>query len=333
MKYGVCGLGSIGKRHLDLAIKMNANGRFKEIAGFDTRHDRLDEANQDGVTLYQDFGDFARDLDFAIICVPTSKHIPVINRMLEHSTPHLFIEKPLSHSLAGCDELEFSYLRNAKTVMVGYLLRFHPIINRLKQLIDSGVCGNILTVRAESGFYLPYWHPWEDYRDFYMSWKAGGGGALLDTSHEINYLQYLFGEISEVNGFFGTVSDLEITSDDLVLFNCKFASGLRGEIHLDLLQFEESRYCKLVGSEAVVHADLVSNKLSTYAKSEKAWSVEEIPVDFDKIYLDELEHFVDVALNGGEVRSPISQARDTMGVIEAVRRSTENGQSIRLPIY
>ena len=36
----------------------------------------------------------------------------------------------------------------------------------------------------------------------YMSWKTGGGGVLLDTSHEINYMQYIFGEISDVSGFY-----------------------------------------------------------------------------------------------------------------------------------
>ena len=71
------------------------------------------------------------------------------------------------------------------------MLRLHPVLNKAKDLIDKDTIGRVLNVRAESGFYLPFWHPWEDYKDFYMSWKTGGGGALLDTSHEIDYLMWI----------------------------------------------------------------------------------------------------------------------------------------------
>ena len=104
----------------------------------------------------------------------------------------------------------------SKAFIVGYMLPKHPVLLKVKDLITSERFGRILSVRAESGFYLPKWHPWEDYRDFYMSWKTGGGGALLDTSHEINYLQWLFGDFVEVNGIFGKVSDLFLEGlDDL----------------------------------------------------------------------------------------------------------------------
>ena len=71
--------------------------------------------------------------------------------------------------------------------------------------------------RAECGLYLPNWHPWEDYRKFAMAHKNQGEGVLLDTSHEINYLQRLFGKVKDVHGLVGKFSDLEITSDDLSL--------------------------------------------------------------------------------------------------------------------
>ena len=59
-----------------------------------------------------------------------------------------------------------------------------------------------------------------------MSWKTGGGGALLDTSHEINYLQYLFGDIENVSGEMRTISDLEISSDDLAVGTFTFKNAI-----------------------------------------------------------------------------------------------------------
>ena len=78
----------------------------------------------------------------------------------------------------------FHHNRTGKHAMVGYMLRLHPLLIRAKEIIEKEeILGRVLSVRSECGFYLPFWHPWEDYRDFYMSWKTGGGGALLDISH------------------------------------------------------------------------------------------------------------------------------------------------------
>ena len=85
----------------------------------------------------------------------------------------------------------FEQKQKGKLVALGYMLHHHPVIKKMRDIINKGILGRVLLVRAEAGFYLPQWHPWEDYRDFYMSWKTGGGGALLDLSHEINYLQWI----------------------------------------------------------------------------------------------------------------------------------------------
>ena len=124
-----------------------------------------------------------------------------------------------------------------------------------------------------------------------MSWKTGGGGVLLDTSHEINYMQYIFGEISDVSGFYGTVSDLEITSDDMSLINCRFKNGIYGHIHLDLLQFEASRTCKVIGTEGVCVMDLMKRTISISKKDDEEWKTEAFDFDFNELYDTEMTTF------------------------------------------
>ena len=68
------------------------------------------------------------------------------------------------------------------------MLRHHPAVRKVKSIIDTGSLGRVLRYHSECGMYLPNWHPWEDYRDFYMSDIDGGGGALLDISHEIDLI-------------------------------------------------------------------------------------------------------------------------------------------------
>ena len=166
-----------------------------------------------------------------------------------------------------------------------------------------------------------------------MSWKTGGGGASFDISHEIDYLQWLFGEIEEVQGMMGTISDLEITSDDLALAIFKFKSGIFGQLQLDLLQFEESRYCKIIGTEGVLKADIVNNKIIYNTKSKQDWITENISVDFDDIYLEEYQNVISY-FNGTDSEVVTGkQAYKSLEVIEAVRRSHSYGNRIKLPLY
>ena len=68
-----------------------------------------------------------------------------------------------------------------------------------------------------------------------MAHKKQGGGVLLDTSHEINYLQRLFGQVKNIQGIVGKFSNLEITSDDLALSILKFRNNIIGHVHLGFI--------------------------------------------------------------------------------------------------
>jgi predicted dehydrogenase len=335
VNYAVLGLGSIGVRHAKIAERIRQICGIERIRAFDISPERRAQFAQPaaGTEVVASLEEAVSDAHVVVVCVPTSKHIPVVEALRSLGQFHLFIEKPLSHTLEGCDELVFAQQRAGKVTAVGYLLRFHPVLARLREMISTGMLGRVLTVRAESGFFLPQWHPWEDYRDFYMSWKTGGGGALLDTSHEINYLQWIFGRIVEVKGYFDTVSDLEISSDDLALAHCRFESGAYGEVHLDLLQFDESRYCKVIGTEAVAVADLISNTIRSHRRGDKDWTTETFKVNYDDIYDAEVREFLQVCRTGGKLTSPASDALETMHVIEGVRRSHSFGVAVRLPVY
>ena len=84
----------------------------------------------------------------------------------------------------------------------------HPVVLKIQSLIKKKAIGKVIFAIAECGFYLPNWHPWEDYRKFYMAHKNQGGGVLLDTSHEINYLQRLFVKVKSIQGIVGKFSNL-----------------------------------------------------------------------------------------------------------------------------
>ena len=336
MKIAVIGTGSIGKRHLKTLSAIKSSEKIDEIRCYDKSPERVNEAIQkiENVTPCKKLAEAVNDVDIVFLCVPTSLHYAVWSDIKQIGDFHFFIEKPLSHSYENCDEMIFHHNRSGKHAMVGYMLRLHPLLLRAREIIQNETTlGRVLSVRSECGFYLPFWHPWEDYRDFYMSWKTGGGGALLDISHEIDYLMWLFGDISHVQGYSLTISDLEITSDDYVSSIFEFKNGIMGELHLDLLQPEESRSMKVIGTKGVMIADLMTNTIKYNTVENPEWITEAFEVDWDKVYEEEDSNVIKCVRGEESITTDIEQGAKVMQFIEAIRQSSANGSRIRLPLH
>ena len=320
MKISVIGAGSIGKRHLKTLSSLSPTEELDEIRSYDQNIERVKEATKgiDNVNIANSIEEAVNGVDIVFLCVPTSLHYDVWNKIKD---------------LGDFDKMIFHQKRINKHAFIGYMLRLHPVLNRAKDLIENDAVGKILSVRAESGFYLPFWHPWEDYRDFYMSWKTGGGGALLDTSHEIDYLMWMFGDISYAQGYTQTISDLEMTADDYTSCLFEFKNGIMGELHLDLLQPVESRYLKVVGSNGVLIADLIDNNITHNTIKNTEWKNEKIAVSYDDIYTTEVKNIINCVRGKESKITSIEEAAKVMQIVEAIRRSSSNGTRIRLPIY
>tara|TARA_A100001015_G_C15041726_1_gene740139 strand:+ start:3212 stop:4222 length:1011 start_codon:yes stop_codon:yes gene_type:complete len=335
MKISVIGVGSIGNKHLKILSDLSETENIEEIRCFDNNLERAKKAKKDNprIVVAESLKKAVNDVDLVYLCVPTSLHFDLWKKLKDIGDFNYFFEKPLSHSFKNCDEMIFHQKRIKKHAFIGYVLRYHPVLNRVRSLIEEGVFGKVLNVRAESGFYLPFWHPWEDYRDFYMSWKVGGGGALLDTSHEIDYLMWMFGDISYAQGYTQTISDLEMTADDYTSALFEFKNGIMGELHLDLLQPEESRYLKVIGSKGVLNADLTTNIISFNTIKNTKWEKEKIQVSGDDLYTKENKNVIDFIRGKDSRVVSIEEGAKVMQIIEAIRRSSSLGNRIRLPIY
>ena len=96
---------------------------------------------------------------------------------------NLFIEKPLSANLKGINSLKRQINKHNLTVLIAYVFRFEPSINYIKNILKKKKIGKVLYYRGEFSEYLPDFHPYEDYRKFYMARKSDGGGSILDQSH------------------------------------------------------------------------------------------------------------------------------------------------------
>lgn len=324
----VVGCGSIGRRHLSNLRQLGV----ERLSACDIQADRLEQVRLEigDVETFSDLGAaLAARPTASIICPITAYHIPLARQALEAGC-HLMIEKPLSHSREGVDELLEMAERQGRVVMVAYSMRFHPGLRQVKAVLDAGRLGKIYSVRASCGQYLPDWHPWEDYRKFYMSKRALGGGAILDISHEIDYLTWFFGDVARVACMYGTLSDLEIDSDDLgeILFG--FRSGVIGSLHLDLLQRTYRRTLEVVGSEGTLLWDYVKQQVEVFTVSAGGW--ESLPYTDERnvVFRGEAQHFLDCLAGRATPLVDGRSGKRTLEIVLAAKRAGDEGRTLAI---
>jgi len=152
---------------------------------------------------------------------------------------------------------------------------------------------------------LPDWRPNVDYRKIYSAIKELGGGVSIDLIHELDYLTYLFGMPDEIIRCIGKYSNLEISSDDLAIYICKYRDKLI-EVHLDYFGRIQKREVELYCGDKVIVGDILKNKLII---GDKEFCFEENPNDK---YIREMEYFIGCIENGVKTENEIQNAQSVL---------------------
>ena len=186
----VIGFGSIGQRHARLLREMGLSVHVY------SRRTLPDEKK------YQSLESALKEVhpEYVVIANETSEHYSTLKTVLSFEVPQVLVEKPLfSTSVESLPE-------NPKSqVCVAYNLRFHPLLQRLCSEINGQ---SVLLVQVYVGQYLPDWRPQQNYRNSYSVSRAQGGGVLRDLSHELDYLNWLFGPWQSLTALGGHYSSL-----------------------------------------------------------------------------------------------------------------------------
>ncbi len=290
MKFLICGLGSIGRRHLR---NLRALGQ-SDIILYRTHHATLPEEELAGSPVFTSLDEaLAQKPDAVIISNPTAAHMSVALPASAAGCA-LFIEKPVSHTLTGMHELRANLARSGKPVLVGYHFRFHPVLQQIKSLLASGSLGEPLSLTAHWGEYLPDWHPWEDYRQSYAARADLGGGAVLTLSHPLDYLRWLAGEVDSVSAQMGKISPLELSVEDYAEINLGFRSGAAGHVHLDYFEQPAAHWLEIITTNGFLRWVNASGSAEVYTVSTNSWQRLDPPAGFERnaMFLAEMAHFV-----------------------------------------
>jgi predicted dehydrogenase len=271
-----------------------------------------------------DLDDLLNDatLEAVVLATPVPTHHAVARRALE-AGKHVFVEKPLAWTVAEARELEALAAERGLTVMVGHLLRFHPGVIKLRELIESGQLGEVLYVygnRVNLGVIR---------EDENALWSLG--------VHDISVVLYLLGgrpvEVSARGECY-----VRPGVEDVVFGYVKLATGQVGHLHLSWLDPHKMRKMTVVGSKRMAVFDDMDpdRKVTIYDKGPVQTAPGKISTHTGDITIPEISReeplriecraFVE-AVRGGDPAHPANAAEGVavVEVLEAMQLSLDQG--------
>ena len=267
----IVGFGSIGKKHLSVIQDSLPSAEklvFKRSSPISEQIPGVSFTNNDEKAV-----SFRPEI--AVIANPAPFHIEIATKLAKNGC-HLLIEKPVTVVDADAKSLMEEIRSKGVVCQVGYNLRYFQSLRNFKNLIDEELIGKVYSIRCEVGQYLPSWRPGTDYRAGVSAQKYLGGGVLNELSHEIDYLQWIFGEINWVRGWSGKVSDLEIDVEDLasITMGLKHSSASEESIatlSLDFIRHDRTRHCTVIGSEGTLKWDGTDGSVLLFRRDSSGW--------------------------------------------------------------
>lgn len=257
LKWGVAGCG----RFLETAFlpTLKQNKRFKLISVYSSNLNRAKEiaSKFNALNFFNDYSEFLKqDFDTIYISSKNSDHHWMVIEAAK-AGKNILCEKPLALNSKQAEEMIDACRINNVQLAVNYVYRFHPLVQKAKELIDKQMLGKIIYISAN---YNVNFAPNDNFRFL----KSEGGGALQDIgTHMIDLLYYLGGDIKDIKGFAGNVfytSEVNDTSIAVV----KFSNGSFGHFNVSFNAKKAPNRIDIVGHNgSIIIENLVSNRNGT----------------------------------------------------------------------
>jgi predicted dehydrogenase len=331
MRVLVVGLGNIGHRHLENLALIEPTAHVTICHQHSRPWQVAEEQSLVDHVVYRLEDALDTKPDVALVTNPASLHIET-GLALAQENIHLFIEKPLSNTLEGVDELIDLCCKRKLILMVGYNFRFYRPLEVMRQALIEGRIGRPIALRAEVGQYLPDWRPDGDYRQTSSAKHALGGGAVLELSHELDYVRWLVGEVSRVWAQIAHLSDLEIDVEDVAEIILQFSNGAIGSVHLDMIQWPATRTCRIIGTKGALIWDGASHRVQLSSTVTKSWSDLHPAkrIDRNEMYVSELRHFFSCVRRNDVPIVTADDGRRVLQIALAIKQSSRDQKPIEL---
>ena len=294
MRTLIIGYGSAGRKHFLALKKIRKISQIKILSNFN-KYKKF-RIKKEEVVKYNPH--------YIVICNHTSEHynsLKFINENLKEKI--ILVEKPLFHKPQNYN------LKNKNNVYVGYTLRYHPIVRFLKKFVKSRKI-NLVEISCNS--YLPTWRSNINYSKSNSAKKKYGGGALLELSHEIDYLNFIFGKFKFKFKFKSKLSPMLTNVEDFYQIIAHSNKIKHINLKVNIFDIFKERKIKIIGNNFSILSDLIKNNVTIFNKNKI------ISKNFEKKnYL--LEQHKDI-LNNKKYISSYKNGLDILKIISKIKK-------------
>jgi predicted dehydrogenase len=247
----IVGYGSIGQKHYKILKRIK---RIKKIYVYSSQKRNIKN-------LIKNFDKIkSLEPDYIVIASTTDNHISHLEYFNNNfCNKKILVEKPI-YIKSNFTIRE----KNKNKIRVGYQFRVNEIINYLKKFCNNN---KIYKIQVYCQSYLPNWRK-RKYQITSSAKKKTGGGVMLDVSHEIDYLQYIFPQIRLSNIHKGKISDLKINTEDYASINYK-SKKIIIQADIDYLSLIPKREINVIGKDITLNINLLKNSIKGICRSKK----------------------------------------------------------------
>lgn len=317
----IVGLGSMGKRRARL---LRQTGWEISVLGVDTSETRRNDAlNNDFDAVFFDIESACVSLkpSIAFVCTSPLSHFSVINTCLDNRM-HVFSELNLTSE--GYTKL-INKARNYNLILfLSSTLLYRKDLDYIINTVKEKRVNYIYHV----GQYLPDWHPWESYKNYFVSDKRTNACREI-LAIDLPWLIRAMGDVTNINVVCDKISQLDIDFPDNYFINLKHSTGSKGLLCVDIICRKPVRRLEIFSEEININwsgtpETLTSynldtreiQKIDTYVNVEQnnKYSVNII----ENAYMDEIYSFISTIAGDGQPRYSFQDDINTIALIDRI---------------
>ena len=252
------------------------------------------------------------EYDAAVICTPTSTHSEIASRLIG-AKKHVFVEKPMTYLSKDGDALLSLARKNGVLLTCGYIERFNPAVDRVRQLINSGTYGKLIML--------------DFHRENRMPLHIQDVGIIYDTSvHDIDTAMWLFDGTPEM--VFARAGQIRHTHEDFASIMLGFAGNRMAVISSNWITPGRIRTFDAICTDGILSSDFISQEVRI-KQSDKTTIPE---YKRQEPLLLEIQSFIGAVEGRNELVVTPQHAVNVTRIAEAALLSSQKGTPIYLDL-
>ena len=283
MVVAVIGLGSMGKRRIRLIQEMYPH---YSIFGIDEREDRRKEAkNLLNIQCFSSMEEavIAQNINCVFVCTSPLSHNTIITKCLNYKW-NVFTELNLVSD--GYEENIRLAHKNGCILFLSSTFFYREEISYIRNKVTQTSKWNYI---YHIGQYLPDWHPWESYKDFFVGDKRTNGCREI-MAIELPWLISTFGEVCEYHVVSGKMTSLDIEFDDNYFIQFIHQTGNKGVLIVDVVSPYAVRKLEVYGEQKYIFWEGTPESLKEYNPATD--SLEKVSLNEEEEHREEYRAFV-----------------------------------------